>query len=179
MSLVHVVQVKSINTATANCLEPCNQLPPPWLAAAKPQASFAGTALMEKQTDANYITVAVGVVLDGDKTYVTRRLSHQHQGGKWEFPGGKLKPDETGLQGLSRELEEEIGIVVKEATPLTEIAHQYPDKSVLLSVYTVTDYSGEPSGREGQEGRWIAFSDLGDYDFPEANAAVIAHLQAR
>ena len=124
----------------------------------------------------NYIKVSVGVVLDGDKTYVTRRLSHQHQGGKWEFPGGKVKPDETGLQALRRELEEEIGILVQQATPLTEIAHHYPDKSVLLSVYTVTDYSGDPSGQEGQEGRWIALSDLGDYEFPAANEAIIAHL---
>ena len=115
-------------------------------------------------------------MLKGEQTFITRRLSHQHQGGKWEFPGGKVEASETTEQALVRELQEEIGISVEKTEPLIEIAHQYSDKSVLLDVHKVTAFSGEPSGLEGQEGRWVAVIDLNQYEFPEANKAILQAL---
>ena len=122
------------------------------------------------------IKVAVGVVLRGDETFITRRLAHQHQGGKWEFPGGKVEADETTEQALIRELKEEIGIQAHSSTPLIVIEHQYPDKHVLLDVHTVSDFTGAPRGLEGQEGQWIPLTKLPEMDFPEANKEIVTRL---
>jgi len=128
------------------------------------------------------VKVAVGVVLKNNpatgvkETFVTRRLAHQHQGGKWEFPGGKVEQGETTEQGLARELEEEIGIHMHSSQPLVLITHEYPEKKVMLDVHKVADFSGEPKGLEGQEGQWVLLSQLPTLDFPEANKVIIDKL---
>lgn len=128
------------------------------------------------------VNVAVGVVFRDNpetgarETYVTRRLAHQHQGGKWEFPGGKVEQGESTGQALARELEEEIGIHVESSQPLVLITHNYPDKKVMLDVHKVTGFSGEPRGLEGQEGQWVLLSQLPALDFPDANKVIIEKL---
>lgn len=102
---------------------------------------------------------------------------HLHQGGLWEFPGGKLEPGEDREAGLARELHEELGIVLQGARPLIRIRHAYPDKAVELDVYMVTAFAGEPVGREGQEVRWVARQALKDYRFPAANRPIVSAVQ--
>ena len=123
------------------------------------------------------VKVAVGVILRGNTTFICLRSSDKHQGGKWEFPGGKVDGDEAVLSALARELDEEIGIQIRHASPLTVIAHDYGDKRVELHVYTVADFDGEPFGREGQLGKWAPVESLIPSDFPEANGDIIALLQ--
>ena len=128
------------------------------------------------------VRVAVGVVLRQSQstgiteTFVTRRLVHQHQGGKWEFPGGKVEQGESTEQALVRELEEEIGIRVQSSRPLVVISHDYIDKQVILDVHEVFDFSGEPCGLEGQVGQWVMLSDLPALEFPKANQVIIEKL---
>lgn len=122
------------------------------------------------------VEVAVGVILRGDKIFLTKRAEHLHQGGKWEFPGGKRESNETMLDALARELKEEVAIDVKSATSLIEIHHDYDDKSVFLDVYTVSDFAGEPNPAEGQKGDWFNKTELESIDFPAANAAIIEAL---
>ncbi|MEW9797228.1 8-oxo-dGTP diphosphatase MutT [Alteromonas sp. CYL-A6] len=125
------------------------------------------------------VHVAVGVVLRGTQTFVCLRAAHQHQGGKWEFPGGKVDQGETVADALGRELREEIGIRVTACQPLTTIDHHYPDKHVLLDVYTVTAFEGEPVGKEGQATRWVDINALDYADFPDANKTIIDALRER
>ena len=119
------------------------------------------------------VHVAVGVVRRDSTFFICKRADYQHQGGKWEFPGGKVEPGESVEQALDRELQEEIGIGVLASTPLIEIAHEYSDKSVLLSVQLVNEFSGEPFGKEGQIHNWVELSELRNIEFPEANAAIV------
>jgi 8-oxo-dGTP diphosphatase len=105
--------------------------------------------------------------------FICKRADHQHQGGKWEFPGGKVETGETVEQALNRELREEIGISITASTPLIEIAHEYTEKRVLLSVLLVHKFSGEPFGKEGQIHRWADIGELNDIDFPDANVAIV------
>lgn len=120
------------------------------------------------------VHVAVGVIRDGDgNILLTRRASHAHQGGLWEFPGGKLEADESVAQALRRELREEVGITVKNAHPLIKINHRYPELRVLLDVWQVTDFSGTADAREGQAMRWVAPQRLSAYTFPAANLPII------
>ncbi len=116
------------------------------------------------------IWVAVGVVENAaGQVFICRRSDDQHQAGKWEFPGGKVEAGETMPAAWARELAEEIGIEVQQSEPLLQIEHDYPDKSVLLDVWRVTAFSGQPYGREGQPALWVERQTLLDYDFPEAN----------
>ncbi|MGC3872085.1 Nudix family hydrolase [Halomonas sp. GXIMD04776] len=110
---------------------------------------------------------------DGREVLLARRPSIVDQGGLWEFPGGKLAPFETGLEALKRELHEELGITIKRAQPLIRVPHEYPDKHVLLDVWQVHTFEGEPYGREGQAVRWVRLEDLYSYAFPAANLPIL------
>lgn len=124
------------------------------------------------------VLVAVGVVYSPDKGFfICRRASHQHQGGKWEFPGGKVEKNEQVHNALERELAEEINIRVKHALPLMEIEHQYVDKAVKLGVWLVDEFDGEAKSLEGLEYQWVNCMQLADMDFPEANQPIVDYLQ--
>lgn len=124
------------------------------------------------------VHVAVGVITAADgKIFIARRADSVHQGGLWEFPGGKVSPGETVQQALARELEEELAIQVLHSEPLIKIRHDYGDKQVLLDVHRVTGFTGEPVGNEGQPVQWVSRQQLADFDFPKANRAIIAALK--
>ena len=120
---------------------------------------------------------AVGVIVRGDEIFITLRPDDVHQGGKWEFPGGKVEEGETVLQALKRELAEEVGITVNHSEPVIVITHDYGDKQVKLDVHRVNDFTGEPHGKEGQASRWVNVKSLNANDFPEANIPIISALQ--
>ncbi|MDY7561802.1 Nudix family hydrolase [Pseudomonas sp. CCC3.2] len=121
------------------------------------------------------IHVAAAVIRGNDgKILIAQRANTQHQGGLWEFPGGKVEAGETVEAALSRELQEELGIAVVAARPLIKIQHDYSDKQVLLDVWDVSAFSGEVRGAEGQPLAWVSARELTSYDFPAANQAIVA-----
>ncbi|HDS1735678.1 Nudix family hydrolase [Pseudomonas sp. BP8] len=120
-----------------------------------------------------HVVAAVIRGVDG-RILIARRADTQHQGGLWEFPGGKLEEGESVEAALARELREELGIEVTQSRPLIKISHDYPDKQVLLDVREVDAFSGEPHGAEGQPLAWVAPRDLDQYDFPQANKPIVA-----
>lgn len=126
------------------------------------------------------VHVAVGVISDGaDKVLIAHRAKHLHQGGLWEFPGGKVEAGETVEQALQRELHEELAIDVGKFEQLLTISHDYSDKSVLLDVWWISSFSGEPQGRQGQPLRWVAIAELNQLDFPAANKAIVTALEEK
>ena len=127
------------------------------------------------------IHVAVGVIINkDDQILIAKRASHQHQGDKWEFPGGKVEDNESAQQALRRELKEELDIEIQSPGHLIDITHKYTDenseKIVKLAVYEVREWSGEAVGKEGQPLRWVERSELAQYDFPKANAEILSSL---
>ena len=123
------------------------------------------------------IHVAVGVIVEDGAILISRRASGQHQGGLWEFPGGKVEHGESVLTALTRELKEELAIDVLDARPLMTVEHDYEDKRVLLDVWVVTDFSGTPTALESQPLARVQRRDLRDYAFPEANRPIVEKLQ--
>ncbi|MDD2051458.1 Nudix family hydrolase [Pseudomonas putida] len=121
------------------------------------------------------VHVAAAVIrgLDG-RILIARRADTQHQGGLWEFPGGKVEAGESVEVALARELSEELGIGVTTARPLIAVRHDYPDKQVLLDVWEVSAFTGEPHGAEGQPLAWVTARELSDYAFPAANQPIVA-----
>lgn len=120
------------------------------------------------------VQVAAAVIRRADgHILLAKRADQQHQGGLWEFPGGKLEAGESALVALRRELQEELGIAVTAARPLIKVQHDYPDKQVLLDVWEVSGFTGEPRGAEGQPLAWVSPRQLPDYDFPAANQPIV------
>lgn len=129
---------------------------------------------MTASTQPGVLHVAVGVIRNvADEILIAKRNTRQHQGGKWEFPGGKVESGESVSTALARELHEELGIVVKHDQPLCQIHHQYPDRHVFLDVREVTDFTGTPKGLEGQPLQWLPASDMDPAIFPTANQAIV------
>lgn len=122
------------------------------------------------------IHVAVAVIInEADEILISHRSKEQHEGNKWEFPGGKVEPNETLHAALKRELDEELGIQIntQKSKPLTVITHDYGSKTVVLDVHEVYDWQGEPQGMEGQPIKWVNRAELATLTFPEANQAII------
>jgi 8-oxo-dGTP diphosphatase len=133
----------------------------------------------------NPIQVAVAIIQrkkqdNSIEYFLTKRLKRAHQGGKWEFPGGKVEDGETVTQALTRELTEEVGIEVLTCQPFMQINHLYKDTTtstrVHLDVFIVDNFLGEPSAQEGQGEVWCSLTQLVELDFPEANQAIIEKL---
>lgn len=124
------------------------------------------------------IQVAVGIIINNvDEVLLSRRPFDAHQGGMWEFPGGKLEAGEDVKTALSRELWEELGVLVDKAHPFIKIQHDYPDRSVTLNVWRVSKWRGEPCSREGQSVSWINIRSLSCLAFPPADVMIIKALQ--
>ncbi|AZI13626.1 8-oxo-dGTP diphosphatase MutT [Avibacterium paragallinarum] len=125
------------------------------------------------------IQVAAGIIRNEfGQIYLTQRLEGQDFAQSLEFPGGKVDKGETPEQALARELEEEIGIHLLNATLFERFVFEYPTKIIQFHFYLVEQWVGEPFGREGQEGMWIAQSELDASQFPPANAKLIQRLLA-
>lgn len=119
--------------------------------------------------------VAVAVIRDKNGcVLITKRALHTFQGGLWEFPGGKLEPGETAADALVREIKEELGLTIQTFEHLSQLVHVYPTRTVTLWVYQVTDFTGTPHCREGQQDmRWVAIADLSHYPLLEGSQRLI------
>ncbi|MGE4337871.1 MAG: Nudix family hydrolase [Pigmentiphaga sp.] len=111
---------------------------------------------MASETEHRWLEVAAGLVIDADgRLLLGQRPEGKSYAGWWELPGGKLEPGETAMQALKRELHEELGIEVTEATPWVTYVHEYPHATVRLAFCRVTGWRGEPQGLENQALRWV------------------------
>ncbi len=110
------------------------------------------------------------------QVFITKRPDDKHKGGYWEFPGGKVEAGESVEQAMARELNEEVGIDVIQQQSFEHLEYDYPDKSLTFDFITVTEFSGQPYGREGQEGLWVDIKQLAEYRFPEANVPILERV---
>lgn len=125
-------------------------------------------------TPQEYIEVAAGVLVDSQgRVLVARRAEHAHQGGLWEFPGGKVHAGEKSLAALRRELAEELGIEPVAARPLIRVRHDYGDKRVLLDCWLVESWRGEPEGLQGQPLQWVDIDSLATLGMPAADRSIV------
>ena len=127
---------------------------------------------------AKFIHVAAAAIEDDQgRILVTRRHAQAHQGGLWEFPGGKLEVGETAAQALERELQEELGITPIRPQPLITVRHHYSDCAVRLDVFRVKAFSGTPQGMEGQPMQWLLPDGMQADDFPAADRPILNALR--
>ncbi|MDZ7810669.1 MAG: Nudix family hydrolase [Arhodomonas sp.] len=120
------------------------------------------------------IHVAVGVVHGDDgQILISRRPETLHQGGLWEFPGGKVEAGEGVGPALVRELREELGISATPERCILRIPFDYDDRSVLLDVWHCRHIGGQPRALEVADWRWVVPERLGEYRFPAANRPIL------
>ena len=124
------------------------------------------------------VHVAVGVILKEQQVLLALRPDKLHQGGRWEFPGGKVEAGETTSEALARELKEEVDLDIAGSNPWFELQYAYPEKTVLLDIHLVQDFAGEAKGLEGQPVRWVPLSEINQYQFPDANQPILDKLLA-
>jgi 8-oxo-dGTP diphosphatase len=127
------------------------------------------------------VSVAACALIDADgRVLLAQRPEGKAMAGLWEFPGGKIEAGETPEQSLIRQLEEELGITVKEAclAPLTFASHSYADFHLLMPLYVCRRWDGMVTAREGQSLAWVRPNRLRDYPMPPADVPLIPHLIA-
>jgi 8-oxo-dGTP diphosphatase len=136
--------------------------------------------LSEAGPDPEALDVIVGIVCDAAaRILIAQRPDGKHMAGLWEFPGGKLEASEPPLEGLRRELREELGIVVDTAEPFLEHTHRYPERTVRLDIWWVLAYDGEVSPREGQRLRWVDSDELAVAALLPADAPIVSAIRDR
>ena len=128
---------------------------------------------------AKIVLVAACALVDADgRVLLAQRPQGKPMAGLWEFPGGKVEDGETPEQSLIRELQEELGVVVKEdcLAPLTFASHAYPDFHLLMPLYVCRRWEGKVTATEGQKLAWVKPNRLRDYEMPPADVPLISHL---
>lgn len=132
---------------------------------------------MPRETELKPIRTVVGILKRDATVLVGQRPAGKPYSGYWEFPGGKIEEKESGRDALIRELHEELGIEVITAQPWFEYTHAYPDKTVLLEMWLVTAFSGEPHSKENQELRWVTMQEILDLRLLEGNWPIIDKIR--
>lgn len=124
------------------------------------------------------LNISTGIIRNAkQQIFITQRAADAHMANKWEFPGGKIEAGESAEQALVRELQEEVGITPQGATLYEKLEYQFPDRHITLWFWLVESWDGEPWGKEGQPGSWVAQSELDAEMFPPANEPVISRLK--
>ena len=122
------------------------------------------------------IDVAAALIFNGGKLLITQRRPDDHLPNLWEFPGGKVEPRETFEACLVREIGEELGIEISVGKLVEDLTHTYPEKTVRLCFFDCRLISGDPKAIHVQDLRWITRGELGNFEFPAADAKLIDRL---
>jgi len=125
------------------------------------------------------LVVACALVDADNRVLIAQRPLGKALAGLWEFPGGKSEPGERPEQTLIRELQEEIGISVKQAclAPLTFASYAYDDFHLLMPLYVCRVWRGIAQPLEGQRLAWVRPAGLSDYAMPPADIPLVAMLR--
>jgi 8-oxo-dGTP diphosphatase len=121
--------------------------------------------------------VAAALYDEKGRVLIAERPPGRHLAGRWEFPGGKIDAGETEEQALSRELAEELGVALRRGRALLRLIHDYDDRRIDISMWVVEEFSGNPTGLDGQLLKWVAPAQLDAEDMLAADVPFIAALQ--
>lgn len=124
------------------------------------------------------LVVAAALIDRQARVLLAQRPEGKSLAGLWEFPGGKLEGDESPEAALVRELAEELGITADPCAlrPLAFASHAYGDFHLLMPLFALRDWRGQPQPREGQKLEWVEGARLSAYPMPPADLPLIAPL---
>ena len=119
------------------------------------------------------------MIRDGGQALLCRRPPEKAQGGKWEFPGGKIEPGETGPEALARECREELDVQLDVGEALAGVVQDYPGRRVHLTLYSARIAAGAPRMVEHSDMRWVPVEQIHTYDLCPADARLVEILQKK
>lgn len=124
------------------------------------------------------LVVAAALVDDDGRVLIAQRPQGKQLAGLWEFPGGKVEAGETPELALIRELDEELGITVKQAclAPFVFASHTYESFHLLMPLFLIRRWEGEPEAREHTAIKWVRPNDMRNFPMPPADAPLVAYL---
>ena len=120
--------------------------------------------------------VVAALIWQGNKFMICQRPAHKARGLLWEFVGGKVEPGETKEQALIRECREELAVTLAVGDVFMDVVHEYPDITVHLTLFNATIAKGEPQKLEHNDIRWIAPSEIPNYEFCPADEEILAKI---
>ncbi|PIZ73667.1 A/G-specific adenine glycosylase [Candidatus Peregrinibacteria bacterium CG_4_10_14_0_2_um_filter_43_11] len=123
------------------------------------------------------LQIAVAVIRKDNKVFIQKRPSRGLMGGLWEFPGGKIEKGESAKKALSREIQEELSVTIKNIHPIIKIKHAYTCFKVDLHCFSADYDAGSIKLNSATQGKWVEFEKLSEYPFPAANVRLIQQLQ--
>ena len=126
------------------------------------------------------IKVVAGLILQNDKLLICQRPKFKEHPFKWEFPGGKIKNDETNEEALAREIYEELSINIINCEELISYNFNYKDlnKRVFIHFYLVNNFCGKVLNNFHKELKWIEIKDIREYDFLEGDLNIIDYISS-
>lgn len=125
------------------------------------------------------LEVTCAVILDGTKILAVQRGPESSHPWKWEFPGGKINPEETGAECVVREVEEELGLQIEVLSQMEYIDYEYDIERIRLIPFVCNISSGEISLNEHVAKRWFCFVEWELIDWQEADRELILKNRAR
>ncbi|MGB0720650.1 MAG: 8-oxo-dGTP diphosphatase MutT [Bdellovibrionales bacterium] len=125
------------------------------------------------------LVAAAALINDQNEVLIAQRPEGKSMAGLWEFPGGKVETGETPEFALMRELEEELGIETRPTCylPIAFASHSYDDFHLLMPLFALRMWQGEPKAKEHQALKWVRPLDLNQYPMPDADIPLIANLR--
>ena len=123
--------------------------------------------------------IAAGIIWKKNQILVAKRKESGLLGGLWEFPGGKIKTDETAVKCIIREVREELGVCVRPGAFLKQINHVYSHFSITLDAYHCDYLGGVPEALGCADWRWIFPGQIADLPFPRANHKLFDQIYER
>jgi 8-oxo-dGTP diphosphatase len=135
-----------------------------------------------KVQKANVTWVVAAALINADgQVLVQKRAADRSMAGLWEFPGGKVEPNERPEAALARELDEELGIVVRpdDLIPLSFASAPLGDRHLLLLLYICRKWLGVPAALDAEAVQWSSIDALQSLDMPPADVPLINALLAQ
>ncbi len=128
---------------------------------------------------ANRVDIALAIPLRDGKIFVARRSSGLHLAGMWEFPGGKIEPDETPEAAARRELREETALLADRLEPLVVCVHDYVEAPLRFHAFLAREPQGEVELDSSRESVWLSWEELSQLPMPDANRQIMSALRWR
>lgn len=132
---------------------------------------------MEKNPTYLFVTAAA-LIDESGKILVQKRPEGKPMAGLWEFPGGKVEAGETPESALVRELEEELGVDVKEADiePVAFASEPVEDQHLVLLLYMCRKWTGSIQSAESLDLQWLSIAAIEDLSMPPADGPLVQKL---
>ncbi len=134
---------------------------------------------MAEKEHHTFIPVLAGIIVNDDgQVFLARRKSHLKHGGKWEFPGGKLQPNEQPAECLQRELQEEFAVEAHVYHPFEISSYSTSQFTIVLIAYWATFKEFPTTFTDHEEYRWVSPHQLIEFDLTPADVVLAQKLQS-